>query len=328
MPDMSGQKLMATRINSDVVKSIFFPKLLVFVFSVFAFTLPFIAVTSGSTNGITDPEMAFVAVFSKHLPSYLLTFVVLMFLIPYLSLVSSNQNWGGSLLVQNFYKYYIKPNASESNLKNAGILVMVLLTIIAGGIAFYADSLMGMVKYMFSITAGVGPVFILRWYWWRINAWSQFSAMLAALIFPTIYDLLFEYNSGFYSLINHLSLDFNMELYPIKLIILTVFVCICWLLVTFLTPKTDAKTIANFVKAVKPGGLWPNELISGKVFIIKRLIAWIMLSVNGFIVYILYWQFLTGEYFLFFILLIVFLINFILAYRVLIKTNKGNATSS
>ena len=174
-PDMNGQKLMATNSSKDLVKSVFLPSLSVVLFRVVLFTLPFLAVCYGFTDGIADSELAFTNLFVKVLPSWMLVLVVLLFLIPFISLAQNMQNWGGSLLIENFYKHTINSRVSDSNAKNLGIMTMVYIVVIAGVIALYAENLVGITKYLFAITAGVGPVFMLRWYWWRINAWSQLS---------------------------------------------------------------------------------------------------------------------------------------------------------
>ncbi|HCY00425.1 MAG TPA: hypothetical protein DG754_09830, partial [Bacteroidales bacterium] len=112
-----------------------------------------------------------------------------VFLMPFMAITQNNQNWCGSLLVQNFYKYYINPSASEKQLKQTGMLVMVFVAVLAAVIALFNDSILAIVKFIFAITAGVGPVFILRWYWHKINAWTQLTAMVVSLIYPVLYDL-------------------------------------------------------------------------------------------------------------------------------------------
>ena len=171
-PDMNGQKLMTTNTSINLVKSIFLPSLSIVLVRVLLFTLPFMAVCFGYSNGSVDSELAFTSLFVKVLPSWMLILVVLLFMIPFLSMLQNAQNWGGSLLVENFYKHTINPNLSNARGKMIGIIAMIYIIIASGGIAIYADSIIGITKYLFAITAGVGPVFMLRWYWWRINAWS------------------------------------------------------------------------------------------------------------------------------------------------------------
>ncbi len=320
-PDMNGQKLMATNSSKDLIKSVFIPSLSIVLFRVLLFTLPFMAVCYGYANSAADSELAFTALFVKALPPWMLILVVLMFLIPFLSFVQNNQNWGGSLLIENFYKHTINPNLSDANAKKLGLLGMIYIITAAGGIAIYADSLVGITKYLFAITAGVGPVFILRWYWWRINAWSQLSAMVAALIYPPVLDWLYENNTAFHELISGFESNFNIDYYPIKIIVLTIAVCFTWLVVTFLTLPTETKTLETFATTIKPGGFWKPFNNSGKSFSKLRLVAWLLQTGNGFLLYFIFWNFLIGDYVLFFGLLLLFVLVFFVSYKLIQKAN-------
>lgn len=320
-PDMNGQKLMATNTSKDLIKSIFIPSLSIVLFRVLLFTLPFMAVCYGYASGSADSELAFTSLFVKVLPSWMLILVVLLFLIPFLSFVQNNQNWGGSLLIENFYKHTIHPNLSDAKAKKFGIMAMIYIIIAAGGIAIYADSLIGITKYIFAITAGVGPVFILRWYWWRINAWSQLSAMVVALIYPPLLDWFYAKNTAFHQLISDFEHNFNIDYYPIKIIILTIAVCITWILVTFLTAPTETKVLQTFATTIKPGGFWKPFNNSGKTFSKLRLLAWLLQTGNGFLLYFIFWNFLIGSYFLFIGLLLLFALSFFGSYKLIQKAN-------
>lgn len=320
-PDMNGQKLMATNTSKDLLKSVFIPSLSIVLFRVLLFTLPFMAVYYGYASGSADSELAFTSLFVKVLPSWMLVFVVVVFMIPFLSLVQNTQNWGGSLLVENFYKHTINPNLSDAKAKKFGIIAMIYIIIVSGGIAIYADSLVGITKYLFAITAGVGPVFMLRWYWWRINAWSQLSAMLAALIYPPVLDWFYDNNKAFHQLLVSLEQNFNIDYYPIKIIILTIAVCFTWLLVTFCTAPTEAHVLQTFASTIKPGGFWKPFENFGKTFSKLRLLAWLLKTGNGFLLYFIFWNFLIGDYLLFIGLLVLFVLVFFASYKLIQKAN-------
>jgi SSS family solute:Na+ symporter len=320
-PDMNGQKLMASNSGKDLVKSIFLPSLFIILFRIVLFTLPFMAVGYGFTNNSLDSELAFTSLFVKVLPSWMLVLVVVLFMIPFLSFVQNTQNWGGSLLIENFYKHSINPNVSDAKAKKLGIIAMIYIIIAAGGIAVYADSLVGITKYLFAITAGVGPVFMLRWYWWRINAWSQLSAMVAALVFPPILDLFYNNHNAFHQLLIRLEHHFNIDYYPIKIIILTITVCFTWLVVTFCTTPTETYVLQTFSTTIKPGGFWKPFNNSGKTFSKLRLMAWLLQTGNGFLLYFIFWNFLIGNYALFIGLLLLFVIGFFVSYKLIEKAN-------
>ena len=320
-PDMNGQKLMATQTSKDLLKSVFFPSLFLVLFRVLMFTFPFMAVCYGYASGTSDSELAFTSLFVDVLPTWMLVLVVVVFIIPFISFVQNTQNWGGALLIENFYKHTINPNLSDAKAKKIGILAMIYIVLAAGGIAIYAESLIGISKYLFAITAGVGPVFMLRWYWWRINAWSQLSAMLAALIYPPVLDWFYDNNKVIHELLIGLEHHFNIDYYPIKIIILTLAVCFTWLAITFLTAPTEGKVLQTFAATIKPGGFWKPFHNSGKTFSKLRLAAWLLQTGNGFLLYFIFWNFLTANYVLFIGLLLLFILSFFVSYKLIQKAN-------
>jgi len=202
-----------------------------------------------------------------------------------------------------------------------GIVSMIYIVVIAGCISIYSESLVGITKYLFAITAGVGPVFMLRWYWWRINAWSQLSAMVAALVYPPIFDGLFENNAAVKHFMTSIEDTYNIEYYPIKIVILTIVVCTTWLLVTFLTAPTTTKTLETFARTIKPGGFWKPYSNSGKTFSKLRLLAWLLQTGNGFLLYFIFWNFLIANYALFIGLLLLFVLCFFASYKLIQKAN-------
>ena len=104
----------------------------------------------------------------------------------------------------------------------------------------------GIQKFIFAMGAGVGPVFILRWFWWRINAWSQFSAMLSSLVYAISWDLLYAKVPHFTASVQSIVTELNLSPYAFKLICLTTLVSITWLVVTFLTKPDDEQTLDEF----------------------------------------------------------------------------------
>jgi Na+/proline symporter len=322
LPDMTGQKLMATKNVRDVAKTIIFPQILSITIGLFVFLLPFIARTDGLLQASANPEQAFLSVFVNHLPAGLLVAAAAMFLISFLSVVLNNLNWGGALLVQNVYRYHIRHKATKEALNRVGVATMLVLACFGAAIAFFSESLLGIARYIFAITAGVGPVFILRWYWWRINAWSQFSAMVAALIIPNVFDLMMLTYSPFNQEVMALCGRWNMDLYPFKIIVFSILVTFVWIVVTFATAPDDEITLSKFASTVKPGGFWPKRFGAGNVFLMPRLFVWLILAVQGLLVYILFWQFSQGNYLTSSACLIAFLGLMYVAYKLLSSVNQ------
>jgi hypothetical protein len=322
MPDMTAQKLMATRSSGDLVKSIILPELVVFFIGLFTFILPFIVWIHRSFSEFKNPESAYFSVFTDYLSMPFMILTVIMFLIAFLSVAHNNQNWGGSLLVQNFYIYYVKPDASERNIRNTGFLVMFMLVIVSGVFAYFSTSLFGIARYIFSITAGVGPVYILRWYWWRINAWSQLSAQISALLLSAIFDLLMQFSPAFNFSIHSLSQYSQIDLYPLEIILLSVVVTAIWISVTFLTKPTEDQTIERFVETVHPSGFWGrHNLLDQNKTLPKRLVIWFFLAIKGMLAFVIYINFAKGNYLNFGALLCVYLMIFYVSYRWLKSIN-------
>jgi Na+/proline symporter len=321
-PDMNGQKLMASTTSKALVKSVFLPSLFTVLFRVFLFTLPFMAVGYGFSHGIVDSELAFTNLFVKALPSWMLVLVLVLFLIPMVSLVQNMQNWGGSLLIENFYKHTINLHCSEEKARKLGLLAMLYLLLVSGLISYYATSLVSITHYLFAITAGVGPVFMLRWYWWRINAWTQLTAMLAALVYPPILDWLYNSNASVQQLIGFIEHTYTLDYYPIKIIILTIAVSGTWLLISCITPPTEEVVLQRFVTTIKPGGFWKNFRSSGKTFSKLRIAAWLLQTGNGFLMYFIFWNFLIGSYLVTAGLLLLFTLCFFAAYQLIQMANE------
>ncbi len=325
MPDMKAQKLMTTRSSGDLVKSIILPELVVFLIGLFTFILPFIVWIRRSFSEFSNPELAYFSVFTDYLSTPFMILAVIMFLIAFLSVTHNNQNWGGSLLVQNFYKYYIKPSANERDIRNAGLFVMCMLVIVAGFFAYFSTSLFGIVRYIFSITAGVGPIFILRWYWWRINAWTQLSAMVSALILSAVYDLLIIYSPAFNEAISSLCFITNIDFYPLEIILLSIVVSAIWISVTFLTKPTDDSTIKRFVETIHPSGFWGKHSIPNQNKMLPiRFLIWILIAIKGVLAFVIFINFAKGNYTNFGILLCFYLLIFYLSYRWLNNINSKN----
>lgn len=321
-PDMNGQKLLAASSWKAVVKSFFIPQLLVFLCKFVLFVLPFVAVLQGYTKGIENQELAFSALFVSTLPHWAFGLVVVFFMIPFLSFIQNNQNWAGSLLVANFYSYYLDPKMTAKKELYLGKAVM-LYTLLAGIlISFQFDSLLTMVQYLFAITAGVGPVFMLRWYWWRINAWTQLSAMLAGIVYPILYVLMDKNWASFHQLIQHIQVHIQLDAYLMQLLLLTLAVTFTWVFVCFITPPTKESQVHEFVHAVRPGGFWPKQQHNFSAFFGIRLGAWALKTASGFAMYLTFWHFILENYLAMGLFFVLFILSFMGSYGLLSKANK------
>ena len=324
LPSMEGQKLMAAQSQRTIVQSIILPQMLFGVFFIAISIIPFYVLLLAEPNLLAaSGEMAFLKIFTHTLHGLSKWVVLLFFLMPFTAITQNNQNWSGSLLVQNFYKYYINPSATDKQLKQTGIFVMVFVVVLAATIALFNNSILAIVKFFFAITAGVGPVFILRWYWHKINAWTQLVAMVVSLIYPLLYDLAYVNIPAFASFLDQAMHTLNMDYFPLKIVLLTIAVCTTWVVVMFSTKPTETSTLESYVRTVKPGGCWPIKN-AGKMKFISRFATAILLAFGSLLNFIVLWKFVSGYYVLSVILFLLSIIVLFLTYNLLKRINLQN----
>ncbi len=190
--------------------------------------------------GLKDPETGYIRVMIAHLPPSLRGLMVAAFAAAYMSTIATQLNWGASYLVNDFYRRFLKPNASAHHYVNASKAATVLLTIVSAVVTFYLDSIAGAWKMLLVTGAGTGSVLLLRWYWWRINAWSEVSAMIAAFITSiTLQGVL------------HMDSDDPRSFAWIMIITVSI-TTVIWLTVTFLTPAEPREVLVAFYRRTRP----------------------------------------------------------------------------
>ena len=171
------------------------------------------------------------------LPSGLLGLVAASLIAAFMSTMSTQVNLGASYLVNDFYHRFIKPKASEKELVMAGRLFSVVSIILGGGLGLLLSSAGQIFTLLLMIGAGTGLIYILRWFWWRINAYTEIVAMVSSLIIAGYF------NFG----------DSTLEGWQ-KIVVGAGLTTIVWITATYFTPPDEEKTLQNFVKKVKPGG--------------------------------------------------------------------------
>lgn len=177
------------------------------------------------------------------LPKGLLGIVIASLIAAYMSTISTHLNWGSSYVVFDFYQRFVKPEASDKELVNVGRISTVVLMIFAGLFALVLTNAYQAFQILLSIGAGTGSIFILRWFWWRINAFSEIAGMIVSFILALLLNL------------EGLSPSFLFELPDDYKLLLSVGVTtITWVVVTLVTKPTDYKTLASFFNLVKPYG--------------------------------------------------------------------------
>ena len=179
------------------------------------------------------------------LPSGLLGFVLASLVSAYMSTISTHLNWGSSYVVNDFYKQLINKNASEKELVNVGRVSVVILMIISSIFAIALTNSYQLFDIILMFGAGTGSIFILRWFWWRINAWSEIAAMLSS----GLISILFANEKIASAIFNDNFIEPYFK-FPVIVLITT----IVWLLVTFITKPDDDQKLIEFYKKTRPGG--------------------------------------------------------------------------
>ena len=185
------------------------------------------------------------------LPTGLLGLVLASLISAYMSTISTHLNWGSSYVVNDFYLQLINKNASQKELVNVGRFSVVILMIISSVIAILLTNAYQLFDIILMFGAGTGSIFILRWFWWRINAWSEIAAMLSSGIISIALT-----NESLFNLI------FNDDGFPayMKFPFIVLVTTSIWLIVTFITPADEKETLIKFYKKTKPGGPGWNKI--------------------------------------------------------------------
>ncbi len=178
----------------------------------------------------------------KFLPQGLMGVMVGSLIAAYMSTMDTHLNWGASYLVHDFYRRFIRSDASERHYVFVGRLVTAGLMLLATATVYVLETAKDSFDLLLSIGAGTGLIYILRWFWWRINAWSEIAAMISSwVISVTIFSL------------NRWVLAEKLPAH-LTLVASVAFTTLVWVAVTFLTRPADERTLARFYELVRPFG--------------------------------------------------------------------------
>lgn len=191
--------------------------------------------------GLEDPETAYPILMRRYLPAGLLGLVFASLLAAFMSTVSAQVNWGASYLVNDIYRRFMAPDASQRHLVWAGRAASVLITIVASYVAFHISSIREVFRFLVVLGTGTGMVLVLRWFWWRVNAWAEIAALLGGVIMALV----------LYRVPAFRALD-----YGVKETATALAVTALWIGVMFLTPAESDATLDRFYERARPGGAW------------------------------------------------------------------------
>ncbi|TYA60136.1 sodium:solute symporter family protein [Formosa maritima] len=198
-------------------------------------------------------DLAYSAMLTK-LPSGLLGLVLASLVAAYMSTISTHLNWGASYIVNDFYNQQINRNASEKQLVAVGRMATVVLMVCSALLALVLTNALQLFDIILMFGAGTGLIFILRWFWWRINAWSEISAMFVSGIVSILLNFT-ELGTYFFGTDGLLP---SWAKFPI----IVLFTTIVWVSVTFLTQAESKLVLQKFYKKIQPGGPGWQKIVS------------------------------------------------------------------
>jgi SSS family solute:Na+ symporter len=187
-----------------------------------------------------DKGNGYVMVMVDYLPPSLRGLMIAAFAAAYMSTIATQLNWGASYVVNDFYKRFVNTAATDRQYVVVSRWATVFITLGSAIVSYFFDSISGAWQLLISIGAGTGLVLLLRWYWWRINAWSEVAAMMAALVVSVTLQL-------------SPALDPNPEAANAKILLITV-ACttVAWIAATFATKPESDETLINFYRRTRP----------------------------------------------------------------------------
>jgi len=198
-------------------------------------------------------DLAYSAMLTK-LPHGLLGLVLASLVAAYMSTISTHLNWGSSYIVNDFYKQQINKNATEKQLVAVGRISTVLLMVFSALFALVLQNALQLFDIILMFGAGTGLIFILRWFWWRINAWSEISAMFVSGVVSMLIT--------FSSLGNILFGDDGLMPPWAKFPFIVLVTSIVWIVVTYLTQPESKEVLQQFYKKIQPGGPGWNKVVN------------------------------------------------------------------
>jgi Na+/proline symporter len=196
-------------------------------------------------SSLIGHDMAYPAMLT-FLPAGLLGLMVAGLLAAYVSTISTHLNWGTSYIVHDFYRRFMKPGADERHYILIGRLVTGALMVVASVLTFALTTAQASFNLLLSVGAGTGLIYLLRWYWWRINAWSEIAAMVSSFAVAVAFFIAGKRGA---------TIPANTSL-----LITIALTTVVWIAATYVTSPTDRKTLVSFYRLVQPPGAGWNAV--------------------------------------------------------------------
>jgi len=230
--------------------------------------------------GLAQPERGYMLVATRNTPHAVLGILLAGFMAAFMSTIATQLNWGSSYLVEDFYRRFLKKDGNESHYVNASRLATVFLVLVAAAVAWQLTSVSEGWKIVLELGAGTGGVYLLRWYWWRVNAWSEISAMAAALV-----AALALHSGSLWMVILGRAKPFSGSdpvVFAKTTLCTTGVTTLVWLVMTLLTAPEKNDTLVKFYKKVRPQitGWKPVAQLAGEGNVThdlgRNLLSWLL----------------------------------------------------
>jgi Na+/proline symporter len=222
----------------------------------------------GGAVNAKDPGINYVKMMVDLLPAGLRGLMLASFAAAYSSTIATQMNWGSSYLINDLYRRFMVRDATERHYVFAARIAVAITVVLSIVATFFMDQISGAWQFLMMLGAGTGLVYILRWYWWRINAWSEVSAMTAALVTSLVLRLFIDTS--------------HPQGFALNLILTTIITSAVWLIVTFATKPEPHETLIAFYRRARPAGSgWrrfadETGLRAPKGEMTRNAIAWIL----------------------------------------------------
>ena len=232
------QRLAASKDETEAEKAAWFFNIMHYVVRTWPWVLVALAAVVIYPD-LADRDLGYPKLMLDFLPVGVLGLVVASLVAAFMSTVSTLINWGASYLTNDLYGRFIRPGATQRQLVAAGRIATLFITALGAVAAFFASDIATVFRLVIAIGTGPGIVLILRWFWWRINAWAELAAMAAGFlvgVFTTLIPILTVTDFG------------------LRLIVITAITTVVWVVVMVLTPPESEETLNRFYTKVRPGG--------------------------------------------------------------------------
>jgi SSS family solute:Na+ symporter len=192
---------------------------------------------------LAHPEAGYVLLAVDHLPRAARGLLVAGFLAAFMSTIATHLNWGSSYLVSDFYRRFVRPRKPERHYVVVSRWATILLVILGACVSWELATIRSGWEVLLEVGAGTGSVYLLRWYWWRVNAWSEIAAMTTALIV----SLTIRWAAPFHGS--------EPAVFAKQTLVTTLVTTVAWVVVTLLTPAESRDTLVRFYRRVRPDAL-------------------------------------------------------------------------